>query len=503
MMNKCVLNTLVTLASIMTISHSVLVQATEKPNIIVIMADDLGYADLGYTGAKDIFTPNIDMLARGGVTMSNGYTTHPVCGPSRAGLITGRYQARFGMEINVTNSFYDEYSGLPLTEQTFATRLKKSGYNTGIIGKWHLGGNEKYHPHNRGFDYFFGFLAGGHTYFPKNVTTTTPLWSTKNPKQTHYSANEGSIWPLQRNNNSAEFTEYLTTQLSKDAAKFVSSGDAPFMLYLAYNAPHLPLEAPAETIAKYSHIKNKSRRIYAAMIDEMDQGIGMVVEALKASGKFDNTLIFFLSDNGAAAPLAGMGYKKKNKGALFSDSGPFRDGKGSMREGGSHVPFLLHWPAGIKNPGVFDGLVSSLDIAATAVALGQGDTSGHALEGVNLIPYLNGIKKGSPHDALFWRREAKQWAVRTLDSKYLMNAKDQGIELYDMINDPYETNNLVKDDKAKKKFMAKLWNEWNNHNINNILLDSGEYQKTRLNFYRDLYQELEEKSRKVKKVVIE
>ncbi|MGJ8681363.1 sulfatase family protein [Paraglaciecola sp.] len=474
-----------------------------RPNILVIMADDLGYADLGFTGAKDIFTPNLDALANNGVIMNNGYVTHPVCGPSRAGLITGRYQARFGMEINVTNSFYDEFSGLPLTEQTFATRLKKSGYETGIVGKWHLGGNQKYHPHNRGFDYFFGFLAGGHTYFPKNVTTTTPLWSEKNPKQTHYSANEGSIWPLQRNDNTAEFTEYLTTQLSRDAAKFVSDAEKPFMLYLAYNAPHLPLEAPAATIKKYSHIKNKTRQIYAAMVDEMDRGIGMVVDSLKASGKFDNTLIFFLSDNGAAAPLSGMDYKKKKKGKLFSDSGKFRDGKGSMREGGSHVPFIMHWPAGIKKSGEFDGLVSSLDIAATAVALGKGDTSGHKLEGKNLIPYVNGDKQGSPHSALFWRREAKQWAVRTLDAKYLMNAKDQGIELYDMQNDPYEKNNILKNNPAKRKELAKLWNEWNDGNSNNILLDAGNYQKVRLNFYRDLHKELVEKSKKVKKVVID
>ncbi|MDU0355925.1 sulfatase-like hydrolase/transferase [Paraglaciecola aquimarina] len=329
----CNFKTVVLFALCLTTLHGgVSFAATDtRPNILVIMADDLGYADLGFTGAKDIFTPNLDALANNGVKMNNGYVTHPVCGPSRAGLITGRYQARFGMEINVTNSFYDEFSGLPLTEQTFATRLQKAGYKTGIIGKWHLGGNQKYHPHNRGFDYFFGFLAGGHTYFPKNVTTTTPLWSEKNPSETHYSANEGSIWPLQRNDNSAEFTEYLTTQLSRDAAKFVAQADNPFMLYLAYNAPHLPLEAPAETIKKYSHIKNKSRQIYAAMVDEMDRGIGMVVDSLKASGKFDNTMIFFLSDNGAAAPLAGMDYKKKRKGKLFSDSGKFRDGKGSMR----------------------------------------------------------------------------------------------------------------------------------------------------------------------------
>jgi arylsulfatase A-like enzyme len=502
-MSKLIVNLLSVVLTTVCITPFSQAKENKKPNIIVIMADDLGYADLGYTGAKDIFTPNIDSLANNGIKVKNGYVTHPVCGPSRAGLITGRYQARFGLEINVTNSFYDEYSGLPTTEKTFASRLKSSGYNTGIIGKWHLGGNYKFHPNNRGFDYFYGFLSGGHSYLPKNVTTTTPLRVKNKGNQPHYSANEGSYWPLSRNNQAAEFNEYLTTALSRDAAKFVTKSDKPFALYLAYNAPHLPLEAPQSTIAKYSHIKNKSRRIYAAMVDEMDKGIGMVVDALKKSGKFDNTIIFFLSDNGAAAPIAGMGFKKKKIKQLFSDSGKFRDGKGSMREGGSHVPFIVHWPAGIKKSGEFNGLVSSLDIAATAVALGNGDTSGHKLEGVNLIPYLNGEKTGSPHQALFWRRGDAQWAVRTVDSKYLMNAKKQGVELYDMINDPYEKTNLVKQEKSKKKAMATLWNIWNEGNQNNVLLESGSYQKVRLKFYKDLHEELQAKAKKTKKIIIE
>lgn len=467
-------------------------QSDTKPNFLVILADDLGYGDLGYTGCKDIYTPNIDKLAENGVEITNGYVTHPYCGPSRSGLMTGRYQARFGMEINITNSHFDEYSGLPTTEKTFATRLKKAGYTTGAIGKWHLGAAYPFHPNNRGFDYFYGFLSGGHSYFPSNVTTTHPLRIKGEPDgQPHYSANEGGYWPLMRNNHSAEFDEYLTTALSKDAAKFVSQADKPFMLYLAYNAPHEPLEAPKETIAKYAHIENKKRRTYAAMIDEMDRGIGMVIEALKKSGKFDNTVIFFLSDNGGAASVI---RKKHGKKTIYSNSGPFRDGKGSMREGGSHVPFIVHWPAGIKKTGKFEGLVSALDIAATTVALGGGDTSGNSLEGENLIPFLNAEKKGSPHQALYWRTEGGKWAVRTEKAKFLLTHDTDKPELYDMKKDPYETTDISDKATKKRKQLAELWNEWNKDNANNIWLQSGAYQKARLKFYKELHERLKKKA---------
>ncbi len=472
-------------------------KAQEKPNFLVILADDLGYGDLGYTGSKDIKTPNIDTLAKNGVEVTNGYVTHPYCGPSRSGLITGRYQARFGMNINLTNSFYDMHSGLPLTEQTFAKRLKGAGYTTGIIGKWHLGAAYHFHPNNRGFDYFYGFLSGGHTYFPKNVTTLTPL-KVKGKERPHYSANEGGYWPLMRNDNAAEFNEYLTTALSKDAAKFVSESEKPFMLYLAYNAPHGPLEAPANTIKKYSHIENKRRRTYAAMIDEMDQGIGLVIDALKKSGKFDNTVIFFLSDNGGAASHLSKRVKR-----VYSDSGPFRDGKGSMREGGSHVPFIVHWPAGIKKAQKFDGLVSALDIAATTVALGGGLTNGKPLEGKNLIPYFNGEKNGTPHKELYWKTEPGKWAIRTPEAKYLLNNKSLGPELYDMENDPYESNDILKKSSKKRKELAALWNDWNKDNQPCIWLQADPYQKQRLKFYEDLHNKLVEKAAKKPKMVIQ
>lgn len=481
-------------------------QAAPRPNILVILADDLGYADLGFTGSTEIQTPVLDKLAADGVTFSNGYVTHPYCGPSRAGLITGRYQARFGLEINLTNAFFDEHSGLPLTEMTFAKRLQNAGYRTGMIGKWHLGGSYVYHPNNRGFDHFFGFLSGGHTYFPENVNTTFPLQLESG--KPHYTANEGGYWPLMRNNNAAEFNEYLTTALSHDAAQFVAESDKPFCLYLAYNAPHAPLEAPKELIQKYADIENKERRVYAAMIDAMDQGIGIVVDALEKSGKLDNTLIFFLSDNGGIVDKSRPEFEPRGEKHDWSDSGNFRGGKGSMLEGGNHVPFIAHWPNGLPAGTTYELPVSSLDISATAVALGDGDTSGPEIEGVNLVPYITGKNPGVPHKALYWRmQDGDHWAVRTPEAKFLLPRREVGNGgapmLFDMVNDPYESTDILNERPELRQQMAKLWNEWNAKNQPNKYLQSGSYQKARLKFYEDLRKKLDEEAAQKKPLVIE
>ncbi|QDT69479.1 Arylsulfatase precursor [Planctomycetes bacterium MalM25] len=467
----------------------------EKPNFLVILADDLGYQDVGFTGSKEIRTPRLDALAENGVVVRNGYVTHPYCGPSRAGLLTGRYQARFGMEINLTYSPYDQQSGLPHDEKTFGARLQSAGYRTGLIGKWHLGASEPHHPNQRGFDYFYGFLSGGHCYFPDCVTTYYPLQQPDG--RTHYSANEGSFLPLTRNNQAADFDEYLTTALSRDAARFVGESDEPFCLYLAYNAPHAPYQAPKETIAKYSHIQGKNRRVYAAMIDEMDRGIGMVVDALKESGKLDNTVIFFLSDNG--------GVRVKEGQAPIANNAPFKGGKGSMHEGGSHVPFLVHWPAGLPKGQAYEGLVSSLDIAATAVALAGGDTSGHALEGVNLIPFLTGETPGTPHAALFWRRvDGAAWAVRTPTGKYLTENRENGVaKLYDMASDPYESLDLMGKAPELQAELARLWNDWNAQNVACRWLQANAYQRKRLQMYEELHEGLKEKAARRQPLVIE
>jgi arylsulfatase A-like enzyme len=224
----------------------------------------------------------------------------------------------------------------------------------------------------------------------------------------------------------------------------------------------------------------------------MDQGVGMVVDALKETGKYENTLIFFLSDNG------GVGTPPWNPSENWANNGPFREGKASFLEGGIHVPYLVHWADKLQ-PGLFDGLVSSLYIAATAVDLAGGDTSGEPLQGVNLIPYLSGNKKGSPHEALYWReRNSTSWAVRTPKAKFVKNAWNGGeLCVFDMETDPYESRNIIEQAPEMRAELAKLWNDWNADNKANVLLHASDYQKWRLNAYEDLYKELKSKAEKV------
>ena len=320
----------------------------KKPNIIVIMADDMGYADAGFTGSLDIKTPNLDEIAASGIVFKQGYVTHPFCGPSRAGLLSGRYQHRFGFETNPAYDPANSVMGIDPGEKLFPERLKEAGYVTGCIGKWHLGAAEQFNPINRGFDYFYGFLGGGHDYFRIDLTKTVK---------------EGYLQGLIRNNQPADFKGYLTTALSGDAAEFVETNkDNPFFLYLAYNAPHAPQQAPDEDVARYAHIPDKKRRIYAAMVDVMDRGIGDVVAALEKHGIRENTLLFFLSDNGG--PQSSPGKPTNWNG---SSNTPFRGGKGNMYDGGVHVPFILSWPARIAGGQTYEAPVHALDIAATAV----------------------------------------------------------------------------------------------------------------------------------------
>ncbi len=446
-------------------------QNDPRPNIIVILADDLGYDDVGFTGETPIKTPVLDQLAQNGVIFQNGYVTHPYCGPSRAALLTGRYQARFGMENNVSYAPHDPNMGLPISEVTIANRLKAEGYTTGIVGKWHLGAAPHFQPNSRGFDYFYGFLDGGHNYMPHEV-------------EMHAG---GYLTPILRNRRPAEFTEYLTTALSLDAARFVRAyNDRPFFLYVSYNAPHSPLQAPEHLIEKYADIEDIDRRTYAAMVDAMDQGIGIIVEALKESGEFDNTLIFFLSDNGGVFPEYWM------PDSDWADNSPFRRGKVSLLEGGIRVPFIAHWPNRIPGGQEFSGLVSALDIAATSVAIAGGDDFEQKLEGKNLLPYLTGERVGSPHEALFWRLEEADdiWAVRTPDSKYLnQDLPDVGLSFFDMREDPTERENLAGRDLETQAQMATLWNDWNAKNLNNILQQSWEYAAGQKAFYEQLHRE--------------
>ncbi|MCA1746025.1 MAG: sulfatase-like hydrolase/transferase, partial [Bacteroidales bacterium] len=324
-----------------------------KPNIIVVLVDDAGYADFGFTGSEDLHTPNIDQLAQNGVVFSEAYVSATVCGPSRAGLITGRYQQRFGFECNPP----EEYSGVSLNEETIADALQREGYVTSGFGKWHLGYDPEYRPNARGFDYYWGFLAGGRSYFP-DAEQDQP----------------GAVHSIRENDSFVEFEGYLTDVLGDKAVEFIDKNkDQPFFMYWSTNAPHTPMEAAEADLALY---EGHSRQVLAAMTWAFDRAVGKITDKLKQEGLLDNTLIIFLSDNGGA---------HNNQ----SSNEPFKGFKGNKFEGGMHVPFIMHWPSKIEGGKVFDGLTSALDIFPTSLAAaGAPESAFDQLDGVSLLPFI-------------------------------------------------------------------------------------------------------------------
>ena len=423
--------------------------ASEKPNFIIILTDDQGYADVGFNGSKDIITPNIDRIADEGIRFSNGYVTYAVCGPSRAGLLTGRYQGRFGFGRNPVIDPTDATAGLPLEEKMISEVLKPLGYTSGIVGKWHMGTHPKFRPNERGFDHFYGFLSGGHRYFPHELTidkieNATEQWSWYNTK-------------LLENTQQVEIDEYLTDELSNEAVAFIErEKDNPFFLYLAYNAPHGPLQATKKYLDRNRHIANKKRRTYAAMVTAVDDGVGRVLEKLHELDIDDNTLIFFLSDNGGSRHNA-------------SNNGPLRGNKGDYFEGGIRVPFAARWPEKIPKGINYDHPISSLDILATFVGITKAPTSEERpLDGVNLLPFITGQENTAPHSALFWRNfDQGTVASRRGSHKFIISEK-VGNHLYDLETDVSETDNLVEKNTTSLQHQKAEMKSWEDELIDPI-----------------------------------
>ncbi|GAA4809793.1 sulfatase-like hydrolase/transferase [Litoribaculum gwangyangense] len=396
----------------------------EKPNIIVIIVDDAGYVDFGFMGSEDLETPNIDALAKAGVIFTDAHVSATVCAPSRAGIITGKYQQRFGFEANGTGDIESGDIGLSNDVVTMADVFKRNNYKTIAIGKWHLGATPTDHPRYRGFDEFYGFLAGGRSYFPMH-----------NPSREHM---------LQQNGKQVKFDGYITDVLGNRSVSFVEENkDQPFFMYLAFNAVHTPMEAKESDLKKY---QNHPRQHLAAMTWSLDENIGKLRNKLKELDILDNTLIYFLSDNGGAHNNT-------------SKNGPLKGWKGNKFEGGQRVPFILSWPSKIKGDQKFHGLTSSLDIFSTSIAAAKIKTEDNLeLDGTNLIPYLSGQKKGNPHDELYWRK-LDESAVRIGDYK-LIHLKDYGSTMYNLANDLGETYNLASEDSAQFNLLLNSLKEW-------------------------------------------
>ncbi len=410
------------------------IQATRKrPNIIVIISDDMGYADIGVQGCKDIATPNIDSIAQHGIRFTNGYVSCPVCSPTRAGLATGRYQQRFGHEFNTgpPPGGLREHVGLPLTEVTIADVLKSADYVTGAVGKWHLGMAPHFHPFKRGYDEFFGFLHGGHSYIDPGL---------------------GTFNPILRGTEPVDEKEYLTDAFSREAVAFIQRHhDKPFLLYLAYNAVHTPMQAPPRYQNSFGHITNPKRRVYAGMLTAMDEGIGKLLDKLTELGIEEDTLLFFVNDNGGPTPANG------------SDNSPLRATKGTMFEGGIRVAFMVQWPRCLKGGKIYEHPVIALDILPTvATAAGADLPAGCKIDGVNLLPYLTGKKKTPPHDSLFWRR-GQNYAARKGNWKLVNNDGETG--LFDLSSDIGESRDLKEERPEVLKEMQEAFKQWNSQMI--------------------------------------
>ena len=427
-------------------------EAQNSPNVIIILVDDLGYEDVGFNGCLDIPTPNIDTIAAEGVTFTNAYVSYAVCGPSRAGLITGRYQDRFGFGRNPLFAPNDANMGLPLSEETLAEALKKANYKSVALGKWHLGAHESLRPLKRGFDDFYGFLTGGHHYFPE-------YWTLQDEYEVK-SQFDAYKTKLLRNDTRIEEDAYLTDALSREAVSYIKKyKDWPFFMYLAYNAPHGPLQATDHYLKRFDHIKDKKRKTYAAMVSAVDDGVGEILNTLDALGIADNTMIYFLSDNG--------GPEKKNA----SDNGPLRGGKGEVFEGGIRVPFAMRWPNKINGGLVYDAPIISLDIFATAIA--QSATPIHTknnIDGVDLIPYLTGNDKGVPHGFLFWRKfDANEHAIRQSDGAKMVSLNDKSM-LFDLTTDLSEAHAEIDPHGPDSESIEAEYSSWDSNMMDPIFM---------------------------------
>lgn len=447
-----------------------LAAAAPPPNLVLIVADDLGYGETSAQHpATDAPTPHLDSIAKNGVRFTNASVTAPFCAASRAGMVTGRYQTRFGFEFNPIGARNEESGvGLPASEKTLADRLRdEAGYSTALVGKWHLGGTAPFHPLRRGYDEFFGFLHEGHHYRPapyEGMTTwlrrktlpggATGRWTSGDGRlvfSDHLGRNEPEYDadnPIFRNGQPVAESANLTDAFSREAAAFITrcGSERSFFLHLAYNAVHSPMQADDASLKRFDHIDDIQRRIFAAMLAQLDEGVGNVLAAIERSGVRERTLVVFLSDNGG--PVR----------ELTSRNGPLRGEKGSLFEGGIRVPCFASLPGTIPAGRVYEEPVSALDWFPTALAL-AGIAEPGPTDGVDLMPFLTGKESGAPHERLYWRVGA-QAALRKGHWK-LVRTGQKGRpgpwQLYDLGKDPGESHDLARENPA---VVGELVREW-------------------------------------------
>ena len=425
-------------------------ETDSKPNIIIILADDAGFSDFGFMGSDEIKTPNLDQLAFDGVTFNNAYVSASVCSPSRAGLLTGMYQQRFGHECNLDSDVNNSFDP---NQITIAEALKTQGYNTGLIGKWHLGDKTQNHPLKNGFDYFWGFISGARNYF--------------------YDPNEefrNSIRNVVENYTQTKFDGYLTDVLGGKAIGFINKNhqsNNPFFLFLSFNAPHTPMHAKDDVLEKF---KDNPRQVYASMMWSMDEAIGNVVEALKENDQYDNTIIYFLSDNGAAM---------SNDASPF----PFKGWKGNQYEGGIKTPMIMTWKNKIKSNTQFDGFISALDIFKTSLEASSVNKEYMInADGKNIMNYLN--DNNIKNENLFWRKD-KMATVRSGDYK-LIRLNDTSTVLYNIKKNYFEDFDLKINESQVHDSLLKLLSSWENTLIDPNWIENKNWNIVTEMIYEDL-----------------
>ena len=450
------------------------------PNIVVILADDLGKYDTSIYADSTVPTPNLERLAADGVRFSAGYVTSPVCSPSRAALMTGRYQQRFGFEL-LTHDRYPhnrpewwaarllfssdgfetlasptapssddlQRQGIPPDEITLAELLRKQGYRTGIFGKWHLGFGASMLPAARGFQEQYGFYDAFSLYADRNAADIVNVGGANFIDRYQWWRGRSGGSAIRHNGELVEEKGYLTTRIAEEAARWIeASDDAPFFAYVPFNAPHAPLQAPRPYVERCAAVADPDRRVYCGMVAALDDAVGVVLAALTRRGVADDTLVFFLSDNGAASYMG------------LVDNAPLAGGKLTNFEGGVNVPFLLRWPARIAAATVYTEPVSALDVFATAAqAAGAALSPGRSVDGVDLVPFVRGERKGLPHEALFWRA-AGHCAVRVGRHKLITDRRTGARALYDLETDPREQQNLAAADPELASQLERRLADW-------------------------------------------
>ena len=452
-----------------------------RPNIVVILADDLGLTDISLYGSPHVDTPNIDSIGEEGIIYNQAYATSTICSPSRAGLLTGRYQNRYGFDTqpmtryagskleylafkylvdtkpmyiveNDSIPYLDqiERQGMPPTEILLSEALSAAGYRCDIVGKWHLGYGELQHPNNRGFDSFYGFLDA-FSYFIDPELPYVESWQFDEFSEKHIWRQErDGFSAIQRNGEIIEEDVHLTDAFAREASVIIrdaAAGDEPFFLYVPFSAPHTPFQALTEYTSRFSHVEDPRKRIYYAMIAQLDDAVGRILDSLEAAGVTDDTLVIFASDNGGATYTMATG------------NDPLRGGKMSHFEGGISIPLMMRWPGVIEGGRTDDRPVILLDLFSTILASADVPLpTDRPMDGINLMD--SAVMEETPIRPLYWRSEYNH-IIHYGDWKLMMNGKDGRVWLYNLKVDREENRNLALDEPEIVEQLKSMFLDWN------------------------------------------